>query len=402
MSTAYIVAGCRTPIGKYLGILSGVRSVELGGHAIRQAVNRGQLAPESIDQVIMGQVIQAAVGQAPARQASTLAGLPSSVGAVTVNKVCGSGLYSVMVADMAIRAGQYHRVIAGGMESMSLAPHTLRGGRAGWRYGEQSLEDAIETDGLRCAYSQLTMGCIAQWVAQQAHVSRQEQDQWALRSHHRATVAQDAFEKEIVSVPTVNGRVPVLRGQDEGPRRDASLEGLANLKPAFPSKISASHDQCTFEGSVTAGNASSLSDGAAALTVVHESCLQNATTDWSFRICGHTTFASDHQKIFTAPVGAVRKLLTQLKLSSSDIDLFEINEAFAAQTIACVRELELDEEKVNVNGGAIALGHPLGCSGARVLVSLLHALAAQNKTLGLATLCLGGGEAVAMVVERSK
>ncbi len=400
-SSAYIIAGCRTPTGKYLGGLSTLRSVDLGGAAIAGLLDRCTVRPDRIDQVVMGQVISAGVGQAPARQASTLAGLPSSVGAVTVNKVCGSGLYAVMMADIAIRAGEYHRVIAGGMESMSQAPHLLRSGRAGWKYGDQPLLDAIDTDGLRCAQLGVAMGCINEWVAMDGLISRQEQDGWAVRSHQRAVAAQDskAFDSELVPVTVIEAKKQVQRMIDEGPRRDCSLDGLGRLNPAFVSSLVTSHNP-TYMGSVTAGNASTLNDGAAALLVVDEPTMQSASTAWAFRIEGHCSHAVDHQHIFTAPVGAVRNLLSKYGRSLDEIDLFEINEAFAAQTLACVRELELDPERVNARGGAIALGHPLGCSGARILVTLLHQLVAGGHTRGIATLCLGGGEAVAMMVER--
>ena len=402
MVSSYLIAGCRTPQGKYLGRLSSLRSVELGGHTIRATLDRSGLDPASIDQVIIGQVIPAGVGQAPARQAAFHGGLPTSVGAVTVNKVCGSGLYSVMLADMAIRAGEYQRVVAGGMESMSHAPHLLRNGRGGWKYGEQTLLDAVEIDGLRCAHSGIAMGCIAEWVAKEATISRQKQDQWAVRSHQSAIAAQDgqAFSAEITPVTVVESRKSVVLTADECPRRDCQLESLARLSPVFLSPLVASDSASTYQGTVTAGNSSMLGDGAAAVMVVDEATFRDSKSDWAFRIVGHCSWAADHQKLFTAPVGAVRRLLQKTKMTVADIDLWEINEAFAAQTLACVQELDLDTDRVNVCGGAIALGHPLGCSGARVLVTLLHQLVSRGLTRGIATLCLGGGEAVAMVVER--
>jgi acetyl-CoA C-acetyltransferase len=399
MMSAYIIAGCRTPQGKYLGGLSSVRAVELGGHALRAVVDRTGIDPAAIDQVIMGQVISAGVGQAPARQASVLGGLPTSVGAVTVNKVCGSGLYSVMLADSAIRAGEYQRVLAGGMESMSSAPHLLRQGRSGWKFGDQPLLDAVDVDGLRCAHLCASMGCIAEWTAKEAFVSRLQQDQWAVRSHQLAVAAQDekAFSAEIVPMAVMEGKQSVVRLMDEGPRRDCSLEGLGKLKPVFMSSAFGTEN----DGSVTAGNASTLSDGAAAMLIVDEATRRSLKTDWAFRIVGHCSYAADHQEIFTAPVGAVRKLLSKIGKSVDDIDLFEINEAFAAQTLACIRALNIKEERVNVHGGAIAIGHPLGCSGARVLVTLMHALVGNEMARGIATLCLGGGEAVALMIERA-
>ena len=396
--SSYIIAGCRTPQGKYLGGLSSLRAVELGGHALSAVVKRAGIDAGSIEQVIMGQVISAGAGQAPARQASVLGGLPATVGAVTVNKVCGSGLYSVMLADMAIRAGEYQRVLAGGMESMSQAPHVLRQGRSGWKYGDQPLLDAVDVDGLRCANLDVSMGCIAEWTAKDSKISRLEQDQWAVRSHQLAIAAQekDAFAAEIVPITVMDAKQSVIRAMDEGPRRDCSLDGLAKLKPVFMSTALGTENH----GSVTAGNASTLSDGAAAMLIVNEATQRSRKTDWAFRIVGHCSFAVDHQKIFTAPVGAVRKLLSKIGMSVDDVDLFEINEAFAAQTLACIRGLDINLDRVNVRGGAIALGHPLGCSGARVLVTLMHALVDKGLVRGIATLCLGGGEAVALMVER--
>ncbi|MEQ1828539.1 MAG: acetyl-CoA C-acyltransferase [Pirellula sp.] len=401
MAVSYLIAGCRTPIGKYLGGLSSLSAPELGGHAIKGAVLRSGLEAVGFDQVLMGQVIQAGAGQAPARQAAAHAGIPTSVGAATVHKVCGSGLFAVMLADMAIRAGEYHRVVAGGMESMSQAPHLLRNGRAGWKYGDQSLLDSNDVDGLRCAKLGLSMGCVGEWLAQDAHISRLDQDQWSVTSHARAVRAQDEgkLAREIVPIQVMEMKKQVVLANDESPRRDCTMEGLAKLRPAFLSRLVNNTNE-NYSGTVTAGNASTLSDGAAALVVVDEATMRNVTTDWVFKIVGHATFAADHQRTFTAPVGAVRSLLKKTNYSVQDIDLFEINEAFAAQTVACVRELEIDPDKVNTQGGAIALGHPLGCSGARVLVALLNQLADRKLNRGIATLCLGGGEAVALMVER--
>ena len=399
MPCSYLVSGCRTPIGKYLGGLSSLSATQLGGHAIAESVRRANVDPNSINQVIMGHVIQAGAGQAPARQASTLAGLPTSVGAATINKVCGSGLYSVMLADMAIRTGEYQRVVAGGMESMSQAPHLLKKGRSGWKYGEQNLNDSIESDGLRCPQLGVAMGCIAEWVAKVESISRAEQDAWAVRSHQLASTA-NGFSAELVPIAVVEAKQSVICSVDEGPRRDCSLESLGRLKPVFLSSLVASNDSPGYLCTVTPGNASTLSDGAASVVVVNETTCLELKPQWSFRIVGHCHFAGDHQRIFTAPVGAVKKLLEKAKMSVSDVDLFEINEAFAAQTLACIRELRLDADRVNVRGGAIALGHPLGCSGTRVLVTLMHNLLSKGQAHGIATLCLGGGEAVAMLVER--
>ncbi|MGN6543521.1 MAG: thiolase family protein [Aureliella sp.] len=401
MASSYIIAGCRTPIGKFLGGLSSLRSVELGGHAIAAAVERAGLAHDAIDQVIMGQVIQAGVGQAPARQASTLAGLPPTVGAATVNKVCGSGLFAAMLADMAIRAGEYQRVVAGGMESMSQAPHLLKNGRTGWKYGDQPMLDSIDVDGLRCAKVGLAMGCIAEWVAKEGTISRTAQDEWAVRSHQRASAAAEAFSAEIVPITVTEAKQQRTVANDEGPRPDSTLETLGKLKPVFASSL-LGNDQATYQTTVTAGNASMLSDGGAAVVVVDEAVQRSSPTPWAFRIVGHCHYAAEHQGLFTAPVGAVRKLLDKTKSTVADIDLLEINEAFAAQMLACIDELGLDAERVNVRGGSIALGHPLGCSGARVLVTLIHNLLAQNLSRGIAALCLGGGESVAMLIERQR
>lgn len=402
MTSSYIVAGCRTPIGRYLGGLASLRSVELGGAAIRGVLERSKIDAASIDQVIMGQVIAAGVGQAPARQAGMLGGLPTNVGAVTVNKVCGSGLYAAMMADVAIRAGEYRRVIAGGMESMSQAPHLLRSARAGWKYGEQSLLDAIDIDGLRCAQLGLAMGCVGEWTAKDSSISRQAQDEWSVRSHTKAIAAQDSglLAKEIVPINVIESKKQVVRELDEGPRRDCTLDGLAKLKPAFLSALVQSDGESSYAGTVTAGNASTLSDGAAAVLVVDEESLHAVAPELAFRIVGHCSYAADHQRIFTAPVGAVNKLLSNANLNIADVDSFEINEAFASQTLACVRQLGIDQERVNAHGGAIALGHPLGCSGTRVLVTLMHRLGHTGGRRGMATLCLGGGEAVAMLIER--
>jgi acetyl-CoA C-acetyltransferase len=402
MSSSYLISGCRTPIGKFLGSFANVPATDLGGAVIREAISRSGIEAHEVEQVIMGQVIQAGVGQAPARQAAIAGGLPASVGAVTVNKVCGSGLYSVMLADMAIRAGEYRYVIAGGMENMSLAPHLLRNGRSGWKFGDQCISDAIDVDGLRCANLGVAMGCIGEWQAMQASVSRHDQDAWAVQSHARAVAAQDQslFDDELVPI-----RVPSPRGEaiihaDETPRRDCTLEAIAKLKPAFWSRLVTTESN-DYEASVTPGNASSLSDGAAAVMVVGESQYRDLPScDWAYRILGHCTYAQEHLHLFTAPVGAIRKLFVKTGLGPSDVDLYEINEAFAAQTITCLRELELPADKVNIHGGAIALGHPLGCSGTRILVSLLSQLRQRGLRRGIACLCLGGGEAVAMMVER--
>jgi acetyl-CoA C-acetyltransferase len=390
-NNSWIVAGARTPIGKYLGELSHLSAPQLAGCAIAAAVNRltdnCNGAKIEFDDVIVGQVLSAGVGQAPARQAALLAGVPNTVGCATVNKVCGSGLYAVMLADRAIRSGDHQCVVAGGMESMSQAPHLLRGGRAGWKYGMQPLLDAVEFDGLTCPHGGVLMGKYAEQTAADYGVSRSQQDEWALQSHQRAVSAQQAghFSAEICPVAGPKGE---LISVDGAPRADSSLERLGKLKPAFDST-----------GTVTAGNASSLSDGAAAVVVVSDELRNRWQTKSAFRIVGTAVHAAQPSELFIAPAGAISRLLDRTGYLVKDIDLFEINEAFASQTLACMQVMGIDANRLNVNGGAIALGHPIGCSGARVLVTLMHALSTTKKRLGVASLCLGGGEAVAMLIE---
>lgn len=392
MTSAWIVSGSRTPIGRYLGELAHHSAPRLAGFTIESVLQKTQvMCPEfsgsQVDEVIFGQVLSSAVGQAPARQASLLGGIPSSTGCASVNKVCGSGLFAAMLADRAIRAGDHQIVLAGGMESMSQAPHLLRGGRSGWKYGAQPLLDAVEWDGLTCPHGQVPMGNYAERVALQNSVSRQDQDAWALQSHQRAIAAAQAgaFTPEIVQVPGLKGEFVSVDGS---PRADSTLERLAKLKPAFDAA-----------GSVTAGNASSLSDGAAAVLLASEQLVRQWKPKLAFRVIGSSVHAAAPNDLFIAPVGAISRLLEKTGHRLSDVDLFEINEAFASQTVACMRALQIQPDRLNVHGGAIALGHPIGCSGARVLVTLMHALVRQQKTLGIASLCLGGGEAVAMMIE---
>ena len=384
---SWIVSSARTPIGRFLGELAPLSGPELGGLAIAGAMKKLSLAASDVDEVIMGQVLSAGSGQAPARQAALNAGLPDTIGCLSVNKVCGSGLYSVMLADRAIRSGDCRVVVAGGMESMSQAPHLLRNGRTGWKYGSQSMQDAIEQDGLRCATGNFLMGCYADQVARENSIDRVVQDEWSLESHRKALAAQSQglFASEIVEVTYGKGTNVT---QDGGPRADTTLEKLGKLKPAFAA-----------DGTVTAGNASSLSDGAAAVVVVNESVKRDLSSGPAFRIVGSQTHAMKPSDLFIAPAFAIKKLLQKTGKIIEEIDLFEINEAFASQTIACMRALNIPSEKINVHGGAIALGHPIGCSGSRVLVTLMHALLARQKSMGVAALCLGGGEAVAMLIE---
>jgi acetyl-CoA C-acetyltransferase len=389
-----ILSGCRTPIGRYLGGLAGRSAIELGVVAARAALERAEVGAGVVDEAIVGCVLPAGLGQAPARQVALGAGLPSTSSALTVNMVCGSGLRAVMLASTAIRAGDAELVLAGGIESMSNAPHLLRGGRGGWKIGDRELVDSMLHDGLTCAIEGWPMGHAAERTAEQCGLTRGELDDFALESHRRALAAQaaGAFDAEIVPVEIKSqgkGGPSTIRA-DEGPRTETTVEALAKLAPAFRP-----------EGIVTAGNASTLSDGAAMVVVASEARAQALGRSPMARIVASAVAGTDPRDLFLAPIGAVRAALAKAGLAPEDIDLYEINEAFAAQMLACVRGLEIDPSKVNVNGGAIALGHPIGASGARILVTLLHALRQRGGRLGLAALCLGGGNAVAMIVERA-
>lgn len=390
--SSYIISGCRTPIGRFLGGLASLPATELGAVCVREAIRRAGVAPQQVDEVIMGQVLSAGAGQAPARQAALAAGLPPSVAALTINKVCGSGLKAVMLADQAIRAGDARLIIAGGMESMSRAPHLLMGARQGWKFGHQTVLDSMLHDGLWCACEDAAMGTAADYIAVSRGVDRAAQDSFAVESHRRAAAAQAAgrFNDELVPVRVPGRKGDTLVEHDEGPRSDTDMEQLAALKPAFGPT-----------GTVTAGNASQLSDGAAAVLVADERLASTIASPLKARIVATATSGVEPKEIFIAPVTAIERVLQKARLTLADIDLVELNEAFAAQCLACMRPLGLSPEKTNVNGGAVALGHPIGASGARVLVTLLHALAARGLRRGLASLCLGGGNAVAMIVERS-
>ena len=391
-----IVGAARTPIGRYLGALSSLSAPQLGGIAIREAVRRSGVSPDHLQEVIMGNVLQGGVGQAPARQAMLTAGIPASVSAVTINKVCGSGLKSVMLAAQAIRAGDADAIVAGGMESMSNAPHYVYGYRSGVKFGDQTLVDGMIRDGLWCATCNVHMGSHAEYTAQQANVSRERQDEFAAESHRRAVAAQDAgkFRAEIVSVEIPGRKGPTIVDSDEGPRRDTTAQSLAGLKPAFGGKGDT-------DLTVTAGNASTLNDGAAAVVVVTEAFAKQHGLKVLARIDSYATGAVHPRDLFFAPIRAVRNLLAKENATIGDFDLIEANEAFASQSLADADALEFDPSKVNVNGGAIALGHPIGASGARVLVTLLYALADRGARRGLATLCLGGGDAVALSITRA-
>lgn len=385
---SYIISGARTPIGKLLGKLSSAAAPQLGAIAVREAVHRSRLDAGQIDEVILGNVLQAGVGQAPARQAALQAGLPPQIPALTINKVCGSGLKAVMLADQSIRSGDASIVVAGGMESMSRAPHLLLGSRTGRKYGSQELVDAMIWDGLRCSTEHASMGELAEATAQEYSITRTAQDEFAAESHHRALLAMETgkFAQELVPVSVGSGAGPVV--SDEGPRADATCEKLRQLPTAFSAA-----------GTITAGNSSQISDGAAAVVVVSDRIARAADTPWRARIVASAVSGVEPRQLFIAPVSAIEKVLAQSRLTPRDIDLLELNEAFAAQCLACLQQLKWPLEQANVHGGAIALGHPIGASGARVLVTLIHALVQRKLRRGLAALCLGGGNAVAMIIE---
>jgi len=386
-----IVGAARTPIGKFQGAMSTVSAPELGATAIRAAVARAGIEPASIDEVLMGNVVSAGEGQAPARQAAIGAGLPVTVGASTVNKICGSGLKTVMLAAQAIRSGDGEVFVAGGMESMNQIPYYLLNGRFGYRMGNADLVDGMIHDGLWCAFEKHHMGNSAEWIAREYGVTRQAQDEFSLESHRRAVAAMDEgrFAAEIAPVEIAQRKGPALViDTDETPRRDTTLEALARLRPAFETG-----------GTVTAGNAPPISDGGAAVVVMNGERARATGVKPLARVTGYAQAAVKPLELFTAPIFAVRRLLERLDVGIDYFDLIEVNEAFASQTIADGRALGMDWAKVNVNGGAIAMGHPIGCSGSRVLVTLLYALQQRGLRTGLATLCLGGGEAVALSVE---
>jgi acetyl-CoA C-acetyltransferase len=387
---AVIVGAARTPIGKFLGGLSSLSAPALGAIAIREAVRRSGVPADQIEEAIMGNVVSAGVGQAPARQAAMRAGLPDDLPAVTINKVCGSGLKAVMLAAQAIRAGDADLLVAGGMESMSNAPYLLPGARTGYRLNDQKVVDAVVHDGLWCAFEDIHMGSEAEIIADKFCISRQEQDAFALESHRRATAATESgrFKDEMVPVEIAQKKGTVTIDRDESIRPDTSLEALAALKPAFKK-----------DGTVTAGNAPGLNDGAAALVVASSERARALGLPVLARITGYASAAITPKYIFAAPPRAVNRLLERTGLKISDFDLVEVNEAFAAQVLANGKELDWDWSRVNVNGGAVALGHPIGASGARVLITLLYELRRRGGGRGLATLCLGGGGAVALSIE---
>jgi acetyl-CoA C-acetyltransferase len=389
MERSVILGAARTPIGSFLGGLSAMRAPELGAIAIACAVERSGVAAERIDEVFMGSVVQAGVGQAPARQAALGAGLPRSVPCTTINKVCGSGLKAVMLAASQIAAGEYGVIVAGGMESMSNAPYLLRGLRQGLSLGEHSMEDANLTDGLVDAYGGGHMGLGGEKAAAKGGISREDQDRFALRSYQKALAAQKsgAFEAEIVPVDVKGRKGQVTRVERDETPRETSLEALAALKPAFKAG-----------GTVTAGNASKVNDGAAALVVASESRAVALGATPLARIVAQAQYAREPDLFLLAPSGAIARVLEKAGWTAGDVDLYEVNEAFSGIE-AVRREIGIPEERFNVNGGAVALGHPIGASGARLLVTLLYAMRARGKARGVVSLCLGGGEAVALAVE---
>jgi len=399
----YLVSAARTPIGKFGGSLADVPATTLGGIAIAAAVERAGIDGEQVDEVLMGQVLQAGVGQAPARQAALRAGLGDGVSATTINRVCGSGLKAIMLAAAEIRAGDAEVVVAGGMESMNQGPYLIPKARFGYRLGNAELVDATVHDGLWCSIEACHMGTHAERVAMKAQVSRADQDAFALASHQRAIAAIEGgrFAQEIVPVPVRRGREEVLFDTDEGPRRDTSLEALAKLKPVFALPDPEPDSPAGMpDGTVTAGNAPGITDGAAATVVASERAVERLGLAPLARIVGYSQAEVEPKWLFLAPVKGVAKLLARIEMPIEAFDLVEINEAFAAQVLADGRQLGFDWSRVNVNGGAIALGHPIGASGARIVATLLHELRRREGRYGMATLCLGGGGSVAMAFER--
>ncbi|MBO9367295.1 MAG: acetyl-CoA C-acetyltransferase [Chloroflexi bacterium] len=391
---AVILSAARLPIGRFQGALSSIPAPRLGALAIRAAVERAGIDPAEIDEVIMGNVVSAGVGQAPARQAAIFAGLPTSVGATTINKVCGSGLKAVMMAASAIRAGDGSLFVAGGFESMSRAPFLVDGRTGALRFGHAQLTDALLLDGLWDPFENWSMGMAAEFIADAYEVTRQAMDEFALQSHQKAIAAMDsgAFREEIVPVEIPGKKGETVRvDTDEGPRRDTSLEALARLKPAFKEG-----------GRVTAGNSPGLNDGAAAVVLASRDYAQRHGLKPLARVVGYAQAADEPKYLFRAPALAIPRLLRQIGWTLADVDLIELNEAFAAQVLAdgyILADQGWDWSKVNVHGGAIALGHPIGASGARILTTLIYALKRHGKKRGLASLCLGGAEAVAMAIE---
>lgn len=389
---AVIISAVRTPVGKFLGALKSFKATDLGAIVVREAVKRASVRPEDVDEVILGCVIQAGLGQNPARQAALHGGLPNTVSAVTVNKVCGSGLKAVMMAAQGVQLGDTEVVVAGGMESMSNAPYLIPKAREGYRLGHGKMLDSVIQDGLWCAFDDQHMGCTGEVVSERFHVSREVQDEYALDSHCKASAAIKSgnFKDEIVPVeiPQKKGAA-VIFDTDEPVREDASLESLAKLQPAFKEG-----------GTVTAGNAPGVNDGASAVVVTWAERAKSLGVEPMARIIGQATSGVEPKLVMMAPVEAIRKLLKKTGWLLSEVDLIELNEAFAVQAVAIIRELDLDPDRVNVNGGAVALGHAIGQSGSRILTTMLYEMKRRAAHRGIAALCLGGGNAVALAVER--
>ena len=391
MREAVILSAVRVPTGRFMGALKGFTAPQLGALVVREAVARAGIEPDRVDEVVLGNVVSAGLGQAPARQAAIRAGLPPKVGALTINKVCGSGLKAVMLAAQGIATGDADVVVAGGMESMSNAPYLLPKAREGMRLGHGQLVDSMIHDGLWDAYEDYHMGCTGEVVAEKYAVSRHAQDEYAVASHRKAVAAikEGRFAEEILQVPVPQKKGdPVVFSADEPPREDTSLEALARLKPAFKEG-----------GTVTAGNAPGVNDGAAALVVTSSETARALGRKPLARIVAQATSGVEPSLVMMSPVYAVRRLWEKTGWTARDVDLVEVNEAFAVQAIAVIRELELDPGRVNVNGGAVGLGHPIGASGARILTTLLYALRGRGASRGVAALCLGGGNGVALAVE---
>src|SRR5438270_8962871 len=389
-----IISGCRTPIGKFQGSLSDLTAPQLGALVVREAVKRANLDPKTVDECIMGNVVSAGLGQNPARQAAIFGGLCPEVSAMTINKVCGSGLKSVGLAAQAIQTGNSSVVVAGGMESMTNAPYLLPQARKGYRLGNAQMIDSMVHDGLWDIYNDYHMGNTGENVAEKYHVTREEQDEYALNSHRKAVAAMKEcrFKSQIlpVEIPAKKkGQPPTIFDKDESPREDTTIEALRALKPAFKK-----------DGTVTAGNAPGVNDGAAAVVVTSARRAKELGAEPMARIVAQATSGVDPKWVMMAPVDAIRQIWEKTGWKNEDVDLYELNEAFSVQSVAILRELNLDPKKVNVNGGAVALGHPIGASGARVLVTLIYELIRRNAHKGIAALCLGGGNAVAMAVER--
>jgi acetyl-CoA C-acetyltransferase len=389
-----ILSGCRTPVGKFQGSLSDLSATQLGATVVREAVQRARLNPKQVDECIMGNVVSAGLGQNPARQAAIFGGLPAEVGAMTINKVCGSGLKAVALAAQAVQTGNSSIVVAGGMESMTNAPYLLPQARRGYRLGNAQIIDSMVHDGLWDIYNDYHMGVTGENVAEKYRITREEQDQFAVNSHQKAVAAirECRFKSQIVPVqlpPKKKGGAPSIFDKDETPREDTTIEILRSLKPAFKK-----------DGTVTAGNAPGVNDGAAAVVVTSVPRAKELGVEPMVRIVAQATSGIDPAWVMMAPVGAVRKIWEKTGWKNEEVDLYELNEAFAVQALAVIRELGLDPAKVNVNGGAVAIGHPIGASGARILVTLIYEMIRRDVHRGIAALCLGGGNAVAMAVER--